>query len=184
MFLSKIIFSVTALVLIGALVGGITIGTVVQNTSTQEYCVSCHEMKALEVELKQTAHYKNASGVRATCADCHVPEDWTSKLWAKTKAVKDLYYHVLGKIDTAEEFEQHRLEMAQTVWKQMEKTDSETCRNCHSFSAMKLEKQTKAAQLEHKDAILAGQTCIKCHKGIAHKDASKPASKDSLKLEF
>ena len=44
--------------------------TVIEVTNTLEFCTSCHEMEQVFEEYKQSAHYKNASGVRATCPDC------------------------------------------------------------------------------------------------------------------
>ena len=76
------------------------------------------------VEHKESIHYRNPSGVRAICSDCHVPKDWTAKLIRKIKATNELYHKLLGTIDTKEKFEQHRLEMAEPVWAEMTKTIS------------------------------------------------------------
>jgi len=47
----------------------------------------------------------------------------------------------------------------------------------NSFDEMELSKQTKLAKQTHTDAQTNGQTCIDCHKGIAHNlpDMSKVA---------
>lgn len=42
-------------------------------TSTTEFCLSCHSMGTVGNEYKQSIHFKNASGVRAECRDCHIP---------------------------------------------------------------------------------------------------------------
>ena len=43
-------------------------------TNTEEFCTSCHEMRDNPgMLLKGTTHFKNKSGVRPTCSDCHVP---------------------------------------------------------------------------------------------------------------
>ena len=48
--------------------------TVMEETNTMEFCISCHEMRDnVYKEYKETVHYQNRSGVRATCSDCHVP---------------------------------------------------------------------------------------------------------------
>ncbi|EEZ5182831.1 cytochrome C, partial [Escherichia coli] len=47
-------------------------------------------------------------------------------------------------------------------------TDSATCRSCHSFDAMDIASQSESAQKMHNKAQKGGETCIDCHKGIAH----------------
>ena len=34
---------------------------------------ACHEMNISFAEYQQSVHYKNATGVTATCSDCHIP---------------------------------------------------------------------------------------------------------------
>jgi hypothetical protein len=55
------------------------------------------------------------------------------------------------------------------VWDAMKATDSRECRNCHDFASMNPEDQKKRSRKEHINGIEAGNTCIDCHKGIAHK---------------
>src|SRR5436305_12473495 len=74
-------------------------------TNTEAFCISCHEMRDTPyAELQNTIHFKNRSGVRATCPDCHVPKEWIYKVIAKIEATSDLYHHILGNIDTREKF--------------------------------------------------------------------------------
>jgi len=134
----------------------------------QQICVSCHEMQVNLTEYTDTVHDKNRTGVATTCPDCHVPKEFTSKLIAKVRASKDLYYHLLGSIDTPEKYEAHRLTMAKKVWAMMRETDSQTCRSCHTVSAMAFEEQQGRAARKHKSMSLKGKTCIDCHRGIAH----------------
>jgi cytochrome c-type protein NapC len=58
--------------------------------------------------------------------------------------------------------------LAKSVWNTMKSTDSRECRNCHNFSAMDISKQNSRARNRHVEAQGKGQTCIDCHKGIAH----------------
>jgi nitrate/TMAO reductase-like tetraheme cytochrome c subunit len=123
-------------------------------------------------EYKESVHYKNASGVRAVCTDCHVPKPWFHKMARKTSAgFKDIYHKILGTIDTPEKYEAHRLEMAEDVWAEMKANNSLECRSCHDFSAMDLSKQDKSAAKKHSPERQAEkhETCIDCHQGIAHK---------------
>ncbi|MEE8455570.1 MAG: NapC/NirT family cytochrome c [Limibaculum sp.] len=148
--------------------------TFMEYTNTVEFCISCHEMEDnVGKEWKQSAHYKNASGVRAGCPDCHVPKDWTAKLWRKIQATNELYHHFMGTIDTPEKFEAKRAELAEHVWAAMKANDSRECRNCHSYEAMDFHKQTLRAQEKMKEGLEQGKTCIECHTGVAHKRPPK-----------
>ena len=119
-------------------------------------------------EYKETIHYSNRTGVRATCPDCHVPKEWIHKVVRKVQATNELFHKIIGTIDTREKFEAKRLELAKHVWATMKATDSRECRNCHSFEFMDLTKQERRSQKRHTTAIDKGMTCIDCHKGIAH----------------
>lgn len=161
------------ILIVGGLAGIIFWGgfnTFMEYTNTLKFCVSCHEMEqSVFQEYKETIHYKNRTGVRTICADCHVPKEWTPKLIRKIKASNELFHKVIGSIDTKEKFEAKRLELAEKVWATMEANDSHECRNCHSFQAMDFKKQKKRPQKKHPKAMKQGKTCIDCHKGIAHK---------------
>ena len=140
-------------------------------SNTEAFCISCHEMRStVYEELKKTVHFTNRTGVRATCADCHVPKQWVHKMARKARATtKELPHKVLGSIDTAEKFEARRLELASSVWGTMKATDSRECRNCHTLASMDVEKQGRQARRKHEAASKEGRTCIDCHQGIAHR---------------
>ena len=139
-------------------------------SNTEQFCISCHEMRDnVYKELTQTIHFSNRTGVRATCPDCHVPREWGPKLIRKIKASNELFHKMLGTIDTPEKFEKHRKQLAENVWREMKANDSHECRNCHNFGSMDFSKQKEWSAPVHKAAMKEGQTCIDCHKGIAHK---------------
>ena len=143
--------------------------TVVEATNTEQFCISCHEMRDnVYAEYKQTIHYSNRTGVRAVCSDCHVPRDWTHKMIRKVQASRELYGKVMGTIDTKEKFEAKRLELARHEWARMKAADSRECRNCHGFESMNTEVQKPRAKKAHELGQRDNQTCIDCHKGIAH----------------
>ena len=144
-------------------------------TNTEAFCISCHEMRDTPYkELKTTIHYSDRTGVRAICSDCHVPHPWIYKMIRKIKASRELYYHFIAhEVDTPEKFEEQRLKLAKRVWETMKSTNSRECRNCHSINSMDFTKQTQRARTQHQDSLKTGETCIDCHKGIAHKDISK-----------
>lgn len=160
---------VTALCLMG-LGAGLLWGSqwIMHKTSTPEFCVSCHSMDYPRQEWEGSKHFANAKGIRAECVDCHIPQEGWHYVKAKFIALKDLYFETVGKLDSKEKYEQHRAELAQAVWDDLKATDSETCRSCHSFDAMELSQQTKLAKQMHIEANANKQTCIDCHKGIAH----------------
>lgn len=149
-------------------------------TNEMAFCTSCHSMKTNLEEYKNTVHYKSASGVQATCADCHVPKAFFPKLAAKILAAKDVYHEVIGTVDTPEKYEAHRWDMASRVWAKMEASDSRECRGCHDFANMDLSAQSRMARKKHERAPAKGQTCIECHKGIAHLQPDEPGLFDEM----
>ena len=155
--------------------------TAMEATNTLPFCISCHEMEEnVYQEYKKTVHFTNRSGVRATCSDCHVPDPWVHKVVRKVQASKELYHKVLGTVNTPEKFNEHRLELAKRVWAAMKMTDSRECRNCHDFGSMNPVDQKGRARKQHMNAMRAGNTCIDCHKGIAHNKVHDLLSDDEL----
>ncbi len=155
-------------VLLGiSILGGFN--TAMESTNTLEFCISCHEMRnTVYVEYQKSAHFKNASGVRAICSDCHVPKTWAAKLMRKLRASKEIYHKFMGTIDTKEKFEARRLEMAERVWAEMTANNSRECRSCHEYDTMAFEHQGDRARRKMEAAKENGENCIECHKGIAH----------------
>lgn len=198
-------------------------------TNEMEFCTSCHSMKINLEEYRHTVHYKNQSGVQATCSDCHVPTQFFPKVAAKIIAAKDVYHWVLGTIEPDEsqlvasdesgncpelfvpveagsnlcvpnygepfseemseeaeerreaalkKFNAYRWNMANRVWDKMKASDSRECRNCHDFDNMNLDEQDRSARKQHGRATEKGQTCIDCHKGIAHTEPDEPDEED------
>ena len=165
-------YSLLTLLVVGFFSGIIFWGgfnTAMEATNTLEFCVSCHEMRdTVYQEYKKTIHYSNRTGVRAICSDCHVPKDWVHKMARKIQASGEVYGKIMGTIDTPEKFEAKRLELAEHEWARMKGSDSRECRNCHSFEGMNSEVQKPRARKQHELAQRDKETCIDCHKGIAH----------------
>ena len=144
--------------------------TALEATNSLDFCISCHEMRdTVYQEYKETIHYSNRTGVRAICSDCHVPRDWTHKMLRKAKASFEIWGKLTGSIDTREKFEAKRMTLATHEWDRMKAAGSRECRNCHDFEAMSGEVQKQSVFKKHMKAKADGQTCIDCHKGIAHK---------------
>ncbi|GKX55269.1 cytochrome c-type protein [Leminorella grimontii] len=165
---SKLFWGIVLGIVIGAFgFGGSSY--MLHKTSETSFCLSCHTMQAPYEEYQGSVHFKNQKGIRAECSDCHIPQEPLDFFIAKMKASKDVYHQFISKkIDTPELYEEHRLAMAQTVWDQLKANDSATCRSCHTFDAMDLASQSQDAQKMHNLGIKEKQTCIDCHKGVAH----------------
>ncbi len=155
--------------------GAILLGTMnytLHKTSETEFCYVCHSHEQfIKPEYEASSHFSNASGVRAGCADCHLPHDnWFSLVSTKIIVSFDIIPELMGKIDTAEKYEEHRAEMAQAVWREFKENDSAFCRSCHAFDAMDFEAQDRRTARGHQRAAEKGETCIDCHYGIVHKE--------------
>jgi cytochrome c-type protein NapC len=166
-------WSILSVLVVGGIGGIIFWGgfnTAMEESNRLEFCISCHEMRdTVYQEYKQSIHYSNRTGVRAICADCHVPREWFPKVKRKIQATNELYGKVMGTIDTQEKFEARRLELARHEWARFKANDSLECRNCHSFDGMNTEVQKQRARKQHEVAREDNMTCIDCHKGIAHR---------------
>lgn len=158
---------------LGGFIGGVmfwgAFNTALEMTNTEKFCIGCHTMRDnVYQELQGTVHWTNHSGVRATCPDCHVPHNWTDKIARKMQASKEVFSHLAGFIDTRERFLAKRLELAQHEWARFSANGSLECKSCHSYASMKWEIMSPAARLQMKQAAEKDQSCIDCHKGIAH----------------
>ena len=155
------------------ILGGVALGTtnyILHETSTTEFCYVCHSHdQFIRPEYEASTHFSNTSGVQASCADCHLPHDsWFELVYTKAVVSLDIFPELAGKLDTAEKYEAHRAEMAESVWREYKENDSEYCRSCHTIEAMDLESQDRRAARRHSQAAEKGETCIDCHYGIVH----------------
>jgi cytochrome c-type protein NapC len=165
-------YSVLAILVVGFFAGIIFWGgfnTGIHETNSLAFCTTCHEMRDNTYpEYMQSVHYKNRTGVRAICSDCHVPKDWTHMMIRKFQASEEVWGKITGVIDTRQKFEANRMRLATKEWARMEANGSRECRNCHSWDAMSSKSQTPSDYKRHMEAHAQGKTCIDCHKGIAH----------------
>lgn len=137
-------------------------------TSTEAFCTSCHEMDSPYQQLQQTIHYNNATGVSATCSDCHVPREFGPKMVRKIEAAREVWGTITGIINTPEKYAAHASHMKQREIARLRASDSQECRNCHESPRMLLALQSSKAQTYHAGPASKGKTCIDCHTGIAH----------------
>ena len=165
----------TALVLLAA---GVILGVLFSGgfsaalhyTSTDDFCLSCHNHDIPFSELKQTKHFSNAFGVSPGCSDCHLPHSFVPKMVRKVKAAREVYGHLTGVIDTDEKYLEHREEMKAREIARLQANDSAECRFCHKVEHMDFNQQSRTAMDKHINQS-EGKTCIDCHQGIAHTPA-------------
>ena len=145
--------------------------TALEATNTETFCVSCHEMRDnVFAELKETIHYTNRSGVRASCPDCHVPHEWTVKIARKMQASKEVWGHLFGTIDTRDKFVGLRRTLAEHEWERMKANDSLECRNCHGAQSMDITRQGARAASCPRALPLHGRAHLhRLPQGIAHR---------------
>ena len=159
--------------LIAFALGALALGTtnyVLHATSETDFCYMCHSHEAfIKPEYEASSHFSNVSGVQAGCADCHLPQDeWFNYVWTKAVVSLDVFPELMGKLSTAEKYEEHRAEMAESVWREYKHNDSKYCRGCHNVAAMDLENQERRTARRHSQMVEKGETCIDCHYGIVH----------------
>ena len=155
--------------------------TAMEATNKEEFCISCHTMHDnLLPELQKTVHWNNRSGVRARCPDCHVPHNFTDKVARKMQASREVWGQLVGTIGTREKFKEHRLVLAQREWARFSANGSKECRACHDYKDMDFDKMRPSSQVAMRSAAARDQSCVDCHKGVAHqlpemKGARNPA---------
>ncbi|MEW8383645.1 MAG: NapC/NirT family cytochrome c, partial [Candidatus Thiodiazotropha taylori] len=94
---------ITRHVVIALLIGGFAgIGFVLfltefdHLTSTETFCTTCHSMELVAEPYRQSSHYRPASGVQASCGDCHVSEGVFAATWDHFVGSKDLFNQIFG----------------------------------------------------------------------------------------
>jgi cytochrome c-type protein NapC len=138
-------------------------------TSTESFCVSCHEMEVNPLaQLQKTSHFNNASGVRPTCSDCHLPKEFVPKMIRKVEAAREVWGTLTGIINTPEKYAAHAPKMKERELSRLRANDSQECRNCHDVDHMLASAQSAKAQQYHQAMRSNGKTCIDCHSGVAH----------------
>ena len=145
--------SVLSLLVVGGVLG---VGGVIafefsmHATSTDEFCVSCHELEVNTLpQFQRSSHFSNAGGVSATCSDCHIPKEFVPKMIRKIEAAREVYGHFTGIIDTPEKYAAHAPAMKAREIARIKANDSQECRNCHTADRMLLAAQTAKAREYH-----------------------------------
>jgi nitrate/TMAO reductase-like tetraheme cytochrome c subunit len=172
------------LVLAGIVIGIAVAGTttwMVNASSSNNFCATeCHSMQWAVAAYRNGPHYQNEFGVRASCADCHIPfEDRPATpfqyvfgtLWTKgVDGTHDVIAKMRGAIADRERWdaEQPRLRAGVRAW--FKRTGSATCRGCHKLEAFSGQGASAFMKAEVHSGALKADTadCLQCHPGIAH----------------
>jgi cytochrome c-type protein NapC len=117
--------------------------TAMEWTNREAFCISCHEMKDnVYAEYRNTIHYQNRTGVRATCPDCHVPKEWGPRSSARsrraTRSAQGAGHH-----RHAGEVQRQARRTGRPRVGRMKANDSQECRNCHNFTYMDYAEQNR-----------------------------------------
>jgi len=134
---------------------------IVEDTSTPQFCASCHEMKPMYETWLTGPHGPLGNkdrAIRATCVDCHLPHDSVvSYLLAKASSgTKDFMGHLFGGSDIN----------SPKYWlEKLNESDRyvyvESCRRCHQILP------NNRAHEEIKSGKISGN-CLRCHWYVGH----------------
>jgi cytochrome c-type protein NapC len=170
----------------GALIG--VAGVVAFNatlaaTSTQEFCLSCHNHSIPLARYEHTVHARNRTGISPDCSGCHVQHEFLPKMKRKMEAAYEVWGHLRGVIDTEEKYLAHQPEMREREMARFRASDSATCRSCHNPAHMDPDKQTPKARRDHAK-LGQGKTCVDCHEDAGHALDAAAADEDEESFDI
>jgi sulfatase modifying factor 1 len=139
---------------------------VVEATSTNDFCNSCHVHPQATASWKQGVHYATPSGYRVSCAECHLPPEGEGYLVEKTKTgLRDLWSYWTN--DSAD----FDWEAASTLERASRHVYNSTCIRCHeNLFPAKLTREGSDAHLYYNKMTEKGEElqCISCHLNAGH----------------
>ena len=141
-------------------------GFMIENTSKDSFCASCHVMEPFRTAWQQAVHGgNNNKGFSAQCTDCHLPHDnFLRYLVTKAKS---------GTNDFIQNF---RIDGATYDWagraeeRRTEFTFESACRRCHhDLTPTGL---PMGGLIAHRTFLLGetNKTCVDCHSHVGHKN--------------
>lgn len=152
----------------GLLIGAALIiagGKIIEKTSTNNYCVSCHIHPAADAAWKKSVHYDTRSGFRTGCTECHLPPKGHGYLLAKgTTGLRDLWSYWTKDSASFNWEDRKRLEVARSY------VYEESCKKCHpNLFPAKLTKEGENAHLYYTQQKKTPELhCINCHLNAGH----------------
>lgn len=139
--------------------------------STMTFCGNaCHVMEStVYKELQESKHWNTPTGVRATCADCHVSGRLSFAMMDHFVGTGELFVWATNDFHKPGLFEKFRPAAADRARFQFFENDSAKCRGCHVMEGIKPSRIR--GQNAHGDAMEKGATsCIVCHFNLVHKE--------------
>ncbi|MEG6502618.1 MULTISPECIES: cytochrome c3 family protein [unclassified Desulfovibrio] len=144
-------------------------GAGVAYTSGTSFCLSCHEMRVYQEEMRFSSHAADAQGQPIGCSQCHIPSgNVVRMLGAKAwLGVKDLWVHTTeggADLDRA---------AMQPIARRF--TDDANCRACHQNLTRNAKNDgpvSEMGRLAHENYEgkngQARSGCVGCHRNLAH----------------
>lgn len=147
---------------------------VMDYTSSDKYCMSCHIHPNSDTRWKLSTHYKNPSGTVTHCVECHLPPKGHGHIFAKAKhGAKDIYGYLFK--DSAEiNWEAKNLSenAKHFVYEQ-------SCLVCHeNLFPVTLSVEGGNAHLFYTTSS-EPMSCISCHLNVGHYDPNAIHAHDS-----
>lgn len=140
-------------------------------TSSEQFCTTCHSMNMAAEPYRQSVHYNSASGVRASCGDCHVSEGVFAATWDHFIGGKDLVNQIKGAVigPNYDDPVIHALLLPEAAFAAREwfiENDSATCKRCHNKQAI-MGSRVGTEAVHKEDA--QGKNCVECHINLVHR---------------
>lgn len=138
---------------------------VVNYTSSDKYCISCHVHPLADQSWKLSVHYKNSSGDITHCSECHLPPEGHGYLYGKAKhGIKDIYGYLFKDTSEINWEEKKLLDNAKNF------VYEKSCLECHqNLFPVTLSVDGSNAHYFYttsKDPL----RCINCHLNVGHFD--------------
>ena len=178
---SRVIFWIIVLGAIFTL-GGVALvaltNKAVMWSSSNAFCGTvCHSMTWASLGYQQGPHFINASGVRASCGECHIPYESSHAtateyvkllLFKADRGAKDFWNESRKSIATKEEWEKRRPLLEADFENYLRAHNYITCRGCHALEAFGGPRSHMKVVIHQ--MVMSGDDvdCLRCHRNIGH----------------
>ncbi len=162
---NRILAAVLALAGLGVAVAAswAVVDTVIHATGDHDFCTRCHSHAPIGSSYRESLHGgNNASGWRASCSDCHIPQDNALHyLWVKG---------VHGVVDPTMELlkDPYDIDWHANRARREEYVYDSGCMGCHVYLRERSLGNPKAF-LPHRRYFSSDDlTCVECHEQVGH----------------
>lgn len=140
--LKRLLWPILGTVVVLCVLGGVGMSA----TSSNKFCISCHEMAPEAMTTQLTSHSK------LSCVSCHAGEGVGNYLKYKVKIASFIFKHFTG----------HVPDQIVTT----SPIPSQVCESCHSNT--RVVTATGDINIPHDKHLEQGITCTACHAGVSH----------------